>query len=132
MKCQPVRVAVVLGILCSGAGAETVRGKVVLDDNVWAQGARDSIAGRAMVCNLKSESSFLSLRTEPQADATEITKLNEMTIVELTGETREKWARISGIVIEVASTGEFLPESSRGELKLDGWVHTDYLCNYMY
>lgn len=108
------------------------RGVVLLTGNVWADGARESIKGRAMVCNLKNADSFLSLRTGPDSTATEIAKLNGMAIVSLTGETQEKWARTEEIVFEVAQDGNLLPEDNRGTLHITGWVHTDYLCNYMY
>lgn len=117
--------------IAAGANAETF-GVVTLDGDIWANGARASIEGRAMVCNLASPESYLSLRTAPDANATEITKLNALAIVELTDETEAGWARLNEVIIEVSSTGELLPELSRGTLKLDGWVHTAYLCNYLY
>jgi len=117
--------------ITTGVSAET-RGIVALDSGIWANGARASIKGRAMVCNLATPEAYLSLRTAPEADAAEIAKLNALAIVELTGETEEEWARLSEVIIEVSSTGELLPEKSRGTLKLDGWVHTAHLCNYMY
>ncbi|MDN3711469.1 hypothetical protein QWZ10_05955 [Paracoccus cavernae] len=49
------------------AYAAEERGIVVLSGNVWADGARSSIEGRAMICGLKGPSSFLSLRTAPIA-----------------------------------------------------------------
>lgn len=114
-----------------GANAET-RGMVTLDGDIWANGARGSIKGRAMVCNLASSESYLSLRTAPDIDAVEIAKLNALAIVELTGETKGRWARLSEVITEVSSAGELLLEKNQGTLKLDGWVHTAYLCNYMY
>lgn len=108
------------------------RGVVLLTGNVWADGARGSIEGRAMVCNLRKANSFLSLRTNPDGGATEIAKLNEMTIVALTGETQEGWAKTGQVVFEIAQDGNLLPEDNRGMLNIAGWVHTDYLCNYMY
>ncbi len=124
-------IALFAASITTGASAES-RGIVALDSGIWANGARVSIKGRAMVCNLASPEYYLSLHTAPAADATEISKLNPLAIVELTGETEEEWARLSEVIIEVSSTGELLPEKSRGTLKLDGWVHTAYLCNYMY
>lgn len=117
--------------IATGAEAET-RGIVALDGGIWANGARDSIKGRAMVFNLASPESYLSLHTAPAVDAAEIAKLNALAIVELTGETEEEWARLSEVIIEISSTGQLLPEKSRGTLKFNGWVRTAYLCNYMY
>lgn len=128
---RTLMIALFAASIATDANAET-RGMVTLDGSVWANGARDSIKGRAMVCNLASPESYLSLHTAPAADALEIAKLNALAIVELTGETEEEWARLSEVIIEVSSTGELLPEKSQGTLKLDGWVHTAYLCNYMY
>ena len=127
-----IRVLALLLALTAPAMAEEERGIVLLTGNVWAEGARQSIAGRAMVCPLPSPESFLSLRTGPNADTTEILKLSDMTIVELTGETEGSWARVAEVVVEVAQDGNLLPEASQGSLKIDGWLHTDYLCNYMY
>lgn len=114
------------------AGTTEERGMVLLTGNVWADGARKTIEGRAMVCNLRSRDSFLSLRVQPDSRAAEIAKLNEMAITTLTGETRGKWAKVQDIVVEVAQDGEFLPQENRGAMNLAGWVHTDYLCNYLY
>lgn len=127
-----IAVVIMLTCLAMPSHAEEERGVVVLTDNVWANGARSSIEGRAMVCNLKGVDSFLSLRTEPDSAAVEIDKLNEMAIVELTGIVQEKWAQTKAVVLEVAQDGNLLPEANRGALSISGWVHTDYLCNYMY
>lgn len=127
-----IRALALLVALGAPAMADEQRGIVLLTGNVWADGARQSVAGRAMVCALAGFESFLSLRTGPSADGTEILKLSEMAIVELTGETEGNWARAAEVVVEVAQDGNLLPEASQGSLKIDGWLHTDYLCNYMY
>lgn len=111
---------------------EEQRGIVLLTGNVWAKGARRSIEGRAMVCNLRDARDYLSLRTQPTSSATEIVKLNPLTILTLTGATRGKWAEVGNIVFEVGPNGQLLPESSQGTAPIRGWVHSDYLCNYLY
>lgn len=121
--------------LCTAAlpaYAAEERGVVVLSGNVWADGARSSIEGRAMICGLKGPSSFLSLRTAPDRASVEIAKLGEMVIVELTGEVEDNWAKTKTVIYEVAQDGNLLPEENRGSLSIAGWLHSDYLCNYMY
>ena len=129
---KPVLAAVAACWLALPAFADDERGVVLLTGNVWADGARSSIEGRAMVCNLAGAASFLSLRTGPDPKAVEIAKLGEMTIIELTGEVQGKWAKAKAVVYEVANDGNLLPEENRGLLTISGWVHSDYLCNYMY
>lgn len=49
------------------AGTTEERGMVLLTGNVWADGARKTIEGRAMVCNLRSRDSFCPCGCSPTA-----------------------------------------------------------------
>jgi len=109
-------------------------GGVRLTGGVWADGARESIQGRAMVCAMKTDGSFLSLRTKPKSSAVEIAKLNPLTIVELTGEvsTDKKWAKVDSVIFEIDAKGRELPKEFQAVAPMSGWLHTSYLCNYFY
>lgn len=136
MKTHLIRLAASASIFVALAAPISAQeiGGVRLTGGVWADGARKSIQGRAMVCAMKSADSFLSLRTGPMSSAVEIVKLNPLTIVELTGNVTadKKWAEVESVVFEIDAKGHELPEKSQAVAPLSGWLHTGYLCNYFY
>ncbi|MDO5603613.1 MAG: SH3 domain-containing protein [Paracoccus sp. (in: a-proteobacteria)] len=117
----------------AGAGPDiTDIGEVRLTGDIRAGGARNPLEGRAMVCALATPASFLSLRSAPEIAAPEIVKLNQLTIVSMTGETQGDWVRIDEVVFEMAPDGHSLPKASQGSLSISGWVAIPHLCNYFY
>lgn len=124
-------------LLVGPADAGDIRdiGIVRLTGNVWAEGQRVNIEGRAMVCGLSGDGSSLSVRAAPKIKARVVRKLLPLAIVELTGETDKSrtWAKITGFRREVSPRqGRSLPKTDQKAVQVSGWVHTDYLCTYFY
>ena len=92
----------------------------------------DNLDGSWMVCGLRNEQSYLSLRESPSSLSPEILKLSLFSIVNSIGviDSNKDWIKLDSVSIEVNPSGRILDESMSISYDVNGWISTRYICHY--
>lgn len=94
---------------------------------------KDNLDGSWMVCGLaNAQSSYLSVRQQPSAQAAEIIKLNSFAIVYSKGvlSADKKWIEIYKGYQDLLADGTILTDDDMARFSMRGWISVNYICHY--
>jgi hypothetical protein len=133
---------ILLTMIPRDAASEPLESKFREENAIWLTGPyvddtdllrNEEEPGNAMVCGMKFRTSTLSIRMLPDAGSAELASAPYYAIMHLTGELTadRSWAKVNAFSIDFTTDGLQLDDALLSDKKVEGWVSTGYLCNFV-